>query len=300
MPAAQGQRSATARARGRLRAALREPLVHFLVLGAALFLAWPLMSGRVAPPPNQIVISAGQMQRAVDIFVKTNQRLPTAAEMSNLAEQEIQTEVEYREGLALGLDRDDEIIRRRIAQKLRFMVQDIVDQSAPSDAELQRFLDTHANDFGAEPQFAFSQVYLNPDRHGASLPQDAAKLLTRLNTSDGRLNYGVDSDVLPVPNDFEATPLHSIAGIFGDAFAQALASQKPGAWVGPVPSGYGMHLVLVRQIIPASAPRLRDVRAAVLREWSSAKRVEMNARTYQHMRAKYDIRVDMPKKAVVF
>ncbi len=277
-----------------LRAASAEPLVQFLALGAALFLLWPFVADRVAPPPNRIVISAGRMQRAVEIFDKTHARAPDAQELSDLAAQEVQTEVYYREGIALGLDRDDEIIRRRLQQKLTFMIQDIVDQSPPSDAELQHFLDTHPAEFAAEPQIAFSQVYLNPEQHGVKLDADSARLLAHLNASDGRLDYGADSDVLPVPNDFEATPLHEISSMFGEDFATAIAAQPAGRWMGPVHSGYGVHLVLVRQHIDGKPPKLSDIHDAVLREWQSARRDAANAEAYRQMRAKYTVQIDMP------
>jgi hypothetical protein len=248
----------------------------------------------VAPPPNLITISAGQVARAEEIFVKTHARPPGRDELADLVEQEIQSEVYYREGLALGLDRDDEIIRRRIAQKLKFMVQDIADQAAPSDADLQRFLDSHKADFAAEPQIGFSQIYLNPDRHGDALQQDATRLLARLNSGDGRLDYGRDSDVLPVPNDFESARLHEIAGIFGDDFAAAVAAQAPGRWVGPIRSGYGAHLVLVRTRIAGAAPQLAQVRADVLRAWQADRRSAANAEAYRQMRAKYAVKVDLP------
>jgi hypothetical protein len=273
---------------------LHDPLAHFIALGTALFLIWPFIGARLAPPPNQIVISQGQMRRAIDIFVKTHARPPTRDEVDSLAEQEIQTEVAYREGIALGLDRDDEIIRRRIAQKLRFMIQDVAERTAPTDADLQRFLATHADLFGAEPRVAFSQVYLNPTQHGQGLTRDAARLLKKLNAGDGRLDYAADSDVLPVPNDFEATSLRSVASMFGDDFAAAIDRQAPGRWVGPIASGYGMHLVLVRQRIEGAPPQLAQVRSAVLREWQSAQRTAANAEAYQQMRAKYRVSVDMP------
>jgi hypothetical protein len=295
-PGATGRAAAERRAGGAWRAWLRDPLAHFLLLAAALFLLWPLL-----PPPapsNRIVITQADMQRAVEIFVKTHDRAPNSAELADLAEQQIQSEVEYREGLALGLDRDDEIIRRRIAQKLRFMIQDVVEQSTPTDADLQRFLQAHPEEFGAEPSIAFSQVYLNPSRHAGTLPGDAGRLLQRLNHADGRLDYAADSDVLPVPNDFEATPLHVIAAMFGEDFASAVATQKPGAWLGPVTSGYGEHLVLVRQKIAGAAPQLAQVRHAVLREYQSAQRIEANAAAYRQMRAKYDIRVELPAASV--
>lgn len=280
--------------RSRVRAWLREPLLQFTVLGGALFLAWPLVEDKVAPPQNRIVISVKQTQRAIDYFYQTHLRLPDPDELQPLVEDEIQTEVEFREGLAIGLDRDDEIIRRRIKQKLDFMTQDIVDQAKPSDADLQAFLDRHKEQFGAGPQVVFSQIYLNPDRHGATLPADADRLLARLNGPDNRLDYGVDSDTLPVPNDFEATPVNEIAGMFGTDFAAALAQQPVGRWVGPIRSGYGVHLVLVRAVKPGKPPQLADVRDHVLREWQSEHRNAANLEAYRRMRAKYAISVEMP------
>jgi PPIC-type PPIASE domain len=271
---------------------LREPLLHFFVLGTALFLVWPLIAERVAPPSNQIVISQGQMQQVVERFARTHLRPPSPDELEGLAEQQVRSEVYYREGVALGLDRDDEIIRRRVVQKVEFMTQDIADQGVPSDAELQRYLDSHRDDFGGEDQIALSQIYLNPDRHRAALAADAARLLARLNAGDGRLNYGVDSDVLPVPNDFEAQPLHIIARTFGDEFAASVSAQSPGRWVGPIRSGYGFHLVLVRERRQGSPPQLPQVRDAVLREWQSAHRVLSNNRVYRQMRSKYSIKIE--------
>jgi hypothetical protein len=285
-------------ARG-MRSTLHEPLFHFVVLGLALFLIWPFIADRVAPPSTQIVISQGQMQRAIAVFYKTHLRPPNPEELNDLAEREIKTEVYYREGMALGLDRDDEIIQRRIAQKLQFMTQDTVDQVVPSDADLQRFLDTHRDDFGAELQIAFSQVYLNLDRHGDAIASDASRLLARLNAADGRLDYGADSDVLPLPNDFEATPMHVIANMFGGDFATAVAEQPLGRWVGPIRSGYGLHLVLIRERRQGSQPQLSQIRAAVLREWQSARRIEANQEAYRRMRAKYIIKVQMPRASEI-
>src|ERR1700735_2805977 len=163
------------KSRGRVRAWLREPLFQFTVIGGALFLGWPLIADKVAPPQNKIVISAQQMQRAMDYFYQTHLRQPDPDELQPLIEDEIQTEVEFREGIALGLDRDDEIIRRRIKQKLDFMTEDVIDQAKPSDAVLQAYLDSHRDQFGAGPQIVFSQIYLDPNRHGDHLATDAGK-----------------------------------------------------------------------------------------------------------------------------
>jgi hypothetical protein len=234
------------------------------------------------------------MQRAMDYFYQTHLRLPDPDELQPLVEAEIQTEVEFREGIALGLDRDDEIIRRRVKQKLEFMTEDVIDQAKPSDAELQKYLDDHRDEFGAGPRYVFSQIYLDPSRHGDKIAADANRLLARLNSGDGRLDYGVDSDTLPVPNDFEATPLHEVTAMLGTEFASALAQQSVGHWVGPIRSGYGLHLVLVREVKPGKPPELAEVRDQVVREFQSDRRTEANLEAYQKMRAKYAVSVEMP------
>lgn len=274
---------------------LSEPLLHFVLLGAGLFLLWGAFGDRLAAAPNRIVVSAGEMQRGIDIFQKTHLRPPDTDELKDLVEQQIEAEVYFREGVALGLDRDDEIIRRRMKQKLQFMIEDVVGQVPPTDAELQTYLDQHRENYGAEAEIAFSQVYLNPERRGDTITKDAQRLLARLNvTSDGRIDYAADGDILPVSNDFETTPLHVIAGMFGEDFAASLASQPVGQWVGPIRSGYGLHLVLVRQRKPAKAPILSEVRDAVARDWENAKRAEANRQAYLRMRDKYKITVEMP------
>jgi hypothetical protein len=278
-----------------IRAWSREPLVHFLLLGAGLFLLWGAVGDKLATGPNRIVISPGQLERAVDLWTKTHLRPPTADEFNGLVEQEIEEEVYFREGMAMGLDRDDEIIRRRLKQKLGFLTQDVADQATPTDAELQLYLDQHRDEFGAEPRFAFSQIYFNPDKHGDKADADARRLLARLNAGDGRLDYAALGDTVPVPHDFESAEPREIAKIFGQAFAEKIPDLPTGRWVGPVPSGYGLHVLLVRGRTAGRPPQLAEVRGAVLREWQNARRVELNAAFYQKMRAKYVIRVDLPQ-----
>ena len=280
--------------KSRVSALLREPLVQFIALGGLLFLAWSQVEDRVAPPQNRIVVTAQQIERATDYFYQTHLRLPDPDELQPLIEEEIQTEVEFREGQALGLDRDDEIIRRRIRQKLEFMTEDVIDQAKPTDAVLQAYLDAHRDQFGAGPQIVFSQIYLDPSRHGDHLAADADRLLARLNAGDGRLDYGVDSDTLPVPNDFEATALPDVTAMFGTDFAAALPRQPVGKWAGPVRSGYGIHLVLVRDVKTGKPPELAQVRDQVVREYQAEHRVEANQAAYRKMRAKYDISVQLP------
>ena len=145
---------------------LREPLLHFVVLGAALFGLDALMSERtVQAGSGEIVITQGRIESLVALFAKTWQRPPTPDELLGLVDDHVLEQALYREGMALGLDRDDTIVRRRLRQKMEFVVDDIIEQAAPTEAELEKWLAHHADSFALPDRYSFRHVYLNADRH---------------------------------------------------------------------------------------------------------------------------------------
>ena len=152
---------------------LREPLLHFLLLGAAIFAAYSLVSQRSGDEPGNIVISAGQVAAIELGFTRTWHRPPTRDELEGLIRDRVREEVYYREAMALGLDKDDTIIRRRLRQKMEFLTDDVVAQAQPTDAELNAYLTAHPDSFRVQREFTFSQVYLNPDKHGEHLARDS-------------------------------------------------------------------------------------------------------------------------------
>jgi hypothetical protein len=274
---------------------LGEPLVQFLILGAGLFLLWSLMGEKPAAA-TRIVVTAGQVRHLIEIFERTHLRPPAPGELQSLIDREVRNEVYYREGIRLGLDRDDEIIRRRLAQKVQFVLQDNTEPEAPGDTTLQEFLDRHPGAYGGEPSVAFSQIYLNPERHRDA--QDADRVLARLEAGSGRIDYAADADPLPVPADFELTPLSTVQRVFGSTFAAALIQQPVGRWVGPIRSGFGTHLVLLRKVVAGRHPRLEDVREAVQRDWHAEQRARANDESYRRMLSNYRIAIESPPPAV--
>jgi hypothetical protein len=144
--------------------------------------------------------------------------------------------------VALGLDRDDTIIRRRLRQKMEFISDDIAAQAPPTDAELNDFLKAHPDKFRVEQQFTFRQLYLNPAKHGANLASDAAQLLAKLKPPGGKADVPALGDAFMLDHDFTALPAGEIAKQFGQDFAAHLVRLKPGQWQGPVESGFGVHL----------------------------------------------------------
>jgi hypothetical protein len=272
---------------------LREPLVHFLAIGAAFFLLWHFLGDRVTPQPDRIVITPGHVERLAQQWTKTHLRPPSADELAALVEQEIDEEVLYREAIAMGLDRDDLVIRRRLAVKMDFLTEDVAAVATPTDEQLQAFLTQHPDKFNIESLITFTQVYVNRAQRGKGASAEAERLLALLNdkTKPDSKTLG---DPLPLPNEYEAATEADVARLFGREFPKKLSALPVGRWSGPVESGYGLHLILVRKRTAGRLPPLNEVRDAVLGEWRAAQRQELNANLRRQRRARYAVTVQWP------
>jgi len=271
---------------------LKEPLVHFLVLGALLFAGWGLLNRGGAPAPRQIVVSQSQLASMGEAFSRTWQRPPSRKEWGGLIRDRVREEVYYREALALGLDKDDIIIRRRLRQKMEFVSDDIGPLAQPTDAELAAYLAAHPDSFRVEQRFTFKQMYLNPKEHGEDLARDSARLLARLNRPGTKADASALGDAFLLEHRFVAVPASEVAMQFGEKFAAKLSAIPPGRWQGPVESGYGVHLVLVSERTEGGAPALADVRDAVRREWENTRRKEANETFYQDLLKRYTVTIE--------
>ncbi len=274
-----------------------EPLVHFLLLGAGLFVAFGLVGERTGSEPGEIVTTQGQIESLAIGFARTWQRPPTDPELEGLIRDYIRDEVYYREAMALGLDKDDIVIRRRLRQKMEFVTDDIAAQAEPTVDELSAYLKAHPETFRVEGRFTFRQVYLNPDRHGQNLARDAEVLLAKLNEAGGKADVSALGDPFLLSHKFEAVPGSEVAKQFGEAFAAKLGALSPGQWQGPVESGYGVHLVFVGQRARGRVPALEEVREAVRREWANAERLEANEKLYQGLLKRYTVTIERPQPA---
>jgi len=280
-----------------LKGLLREPLVHFLLLGAALFAldAW-LRQPPAADAGREIVVGAARINTLAQNFKRTWQRPPTRSELEGLVEDYVREEVLYREALALGLDRDDTVIRRRLRQKMEFVSDDAAALHTPSDQELADWLAANPDDFRIERRATFDQVYLDPRLRGDALEADAKRMLDELNRADASAKPSGQGDGLLLLNPrFEDLPQGEVRRLFGNAFAEALFEQPVGRWVGPIDSGYGSHLVRLQATTPGGVARLEEVRPLLEREWANARRKELGESFYAELRARYRVTVKMPE-----
>jgi len=281
------------RVRTTLRRWAREPLLHFLVLGALLFLVFNWRGGG-GPNSNRIVITPGQIDSMAAGFARTWQRPPSEAELKGLIDDYVREEIATREAMALGLDRDDTIIRRRLRQKLEFVAEDTTDATPPTEAELQAWMTQHPETFRIEPQVAFRQVYLNPDKHASSTEVEGQRLLRQLAAGGPRVDTAALGDPLMVPREVERTPRAEVARVFGEEFADAVLKVEPGRWTGPLRSGYGLHFVFVTERQEERTQALAEVRPLVEREFLSARRTRELSQMYERLLERY--RVTMEKR----
>jgi hypothetical protein len=267
-------------------------LVHFLLLGGLLFGAWYVFNDQTPiSDANRIVIDEAQVASLAASFQRTWLRLPTHEELAGLVQDRVKEEILYREALALGLDQDDQVIRRRLRQKMEFLSTDLTEPKPPTEAELQAYLDAHRDRFRTSESLSFTQVYLKEDEQ-----ERATALLQRLAghpPSQLELDQLGDASLLPATMQQANQP--EIGRVFGKDFADALSAAALGRWSGPYASPYGKHLVYVSDRQPAQEPKLSEVRTAVEREWQAERGREANARFYQALRERYSVEVAYPK-----
>lgn len=277
-----------------MKTLLREPLVHFLALGALLFAFFEWRGGS-GPGSNRIAVTPGLVEHLAAGFARTWQRPPTEEELKGLIDDHVKEEIATREAMAAGLDRDDTIVRRRLRQKLEFLVEDAADQAPPSEADLRAWLDRHPDAFRTAATVALRQVYVNTSRRGSAAGAEAARLLARLRSDGADAPIGTIGDASLLPQEIPLGPETEVARVFGDAFARSVGAIEPGEWTGPVESAYGLHLVLVRERLAAAPPDLAEVRRLVERELTAERRKAQLQALYDRLLVKYTVTIEMPR-----
>jgi hypothetical protein len=271
---------------------LREPLLHFILLGAAIFAVYGFVTRHRTDKPGEIVVTQGTLENIITGFTRTWQRPPTEEELRGQVREYLREEAAYREALAMGLDRDDTIVRRRLRQKLEFLSDDLATRVEPTDADLQSFLQTHPGLFQSEPRFTFRHVYLNPQQHGANRAADEARLLAELQRGGANADLSSLGDPFLLAPSFQNVSLAEVKQVFGDQFASALAALPTSHWQGPVASGYGAHFVFLSQRTEGSLPALPEIRDQVRREWFNTRRSEATEKFYQALLKRYTVKIE--------
>lgn len=269
---------------------LKEPLMHFLLIGTGIFVLYGWIAGVDQFRTNEIKITSAKQKNLALAFSRTWQRPPTQSELDGLIKDFIQEEIAYREGVAMQFDVDDIIIRRRLRQKLEIFAKDVVSQSPPTDQQLQDYLDENSSDYLIQPLYTFRHVLFRVDDDAVHASERAMSTLQSLRSGDADAETAGDASLLPA--SFTRARSAEVDATFGTGFAEQLEGLQPGEWHGPVRSGIGLHLVLIDERIDARMPALDEVRAEVMRDLQAANYSTGLALLYERLAEKYTITVD--------
>jgi peptidyl-prolyl cis-trans isomerase C len=275
---------------------LREPLVHFLLIGAALFVLYAFVNrGQSGNVNHQIVISLDDVKQLDISFVSQWHRQPTQEEFTGLIESFIRQEILYREGLAMGLDKDDTIVKRRMAQKMEFLSEDVASAHEPSTQELKDWYAKNSQKFALPDRATFRHLFFSFDRRGQRAESDAAATLAKIadKPEDSRTAVAL-ADPFMFQDYYGDRGPDQLAKEFGPSFALGLFKLKPGSWQGPIESGYGWHLVWIESIVPGRIPAFEEVEPDVKTAWLADQKMIAWQQAYAAMRAKYDVMVPQP------
>ena len=282
----------------------REPLLHFVLLGAGLFALDAFLSERSAEARERaesgrsVVVKPGSIDSLIARFVKTRQRGPTPQELRELVDDHVLEEVLYREGTALGLDQDDTIVRRRVRQKMEFLVDDLADLVEPTEEDLARWLAEHPDAYRDPDTVSFRQLFLSSERRGEALGSDAESILATLRDNTGPADPRDLADTTLLDHAFRRVDMDVVALTFGEPFAERLAQLPTDTWSGPIHSPFGAHLVIVDERVVGDLPELAGVRDAVLRDWIYEQREQAAARAYRELVESYEVSIEWPADLV--
>jgi hypothetical protein len=268
---------------------LRDPLLHFIIAGGVLVALFQLTGSGGERSPEEIVVTAAQVASLKAAFAQSWGREPTAEEAENLVAEHIRDEVFYREAVAMGLDKDDAVIRRRLRQKMEF-VAEVATEAEPTEAELKAYVGENAEKFRTEPTYSFSHVYFKLQTGPGLGPEKLNALLKALN--DGAAQPEEQGDAFLPGFQFDGWTRSGVAQIFGETFASALEDAPLDRWGGPVASVYGVHLIHVGAREAATDPPFDEIRQVARREWLLDQREAANDALYDKLKARYTVRVE--------
>lgn len=265
---------------------LKDPLVLFLLLGVAIFAI-----DAMRPDAGDDVVRVGRLDiaRLSDQWRAQMGRAPTEAELSGLVDAHVREEMLVREALKMGLDDNDVIVRRRLAQKLTFLTEDLALLEPATERQLTDYFEADRERYRVPARFTFSHAYFSPDRR-ATAREDAAAALAQVNDE----NWRTIGDPFMLRRTYAHVTRADVRKDFGTAFSEALPELEGDGWLGPVESGYGFHLVRIDRRTPSRLPTFGEVRARVATDYDAQRRSDANERYYETLAAQYRIEIEIP------
>jgi peptidyl-prolyl cis-trans isomerase C len=280
---------------------LREPLVHFLLIGLALFVVYGALQKvpRRGSTSDLIELTQDDLRQLRTAFTAQWQRPPTSQEFQGLLDAKVREEILYREALALRLDKDDTIVKRRMAQKMEFLSEDVTAAHEPTMQELKDWFAKNPQGFALPGRATFRHLFFSFDRRGQKAQEDAARALKKLvGKPEDYPAASALTDPFMLQDYYRDRTPEQLAKELGSNFALSLFRLAPGSWQGPIESGYGWHLVWIDSLTPGRVPAFEEIEPEVKSEWMAAQRAEYKRKAYESMRQRYEVVLPQaPEKA---
>lgn len=270
---------------------LHEPLFHFLLIGLGLFLLFSqLNTNEESNDDKSILITQAKVDAMTASYLKQRARTPMDNELQGLIESEIREEVLYREAIALGLDKDDGVIRRRLAQKMKYLFEDLTVIDEPNDEDLQKFFKANISKFTLPATRSFYQVYLDPKKHKDNLEEELKTVMAHLKVISLENAFSLGDRSL-LAYHFSKRRKSDVKNRFGESFSKNLFKAPIHSWQGPFESAYGIHFVYIDAKDEDVFPELKQVREDVLEEYKREKTLEANEIFYNSIKDRYSIKI---------
>jgi hypothetical protein len=274
---------------------LREPLLHFIVLGAGLFALYRSVGDAEVVEPARIVVTPEQIQHWAATFEQAWQRPPTDKELEDVVNDQVETEVLSREAMSLGLHENDPMIDMRLRQKMEFLAEDSADIKAPTEAELSVYLDEHREAYRERPRFSFRQVCIETEGRDDA-EGETRSLLAKLKKEGPDADIHGLGDRVDLPNEFVDQSWDDVSNQLGEPFAERLDGAQIGQWVGPLPSGFGLHVVFISEHQQGAVPPLEEVRDLVANDLTNERRFQAFRKFIDDLMAKYSVTIEWPER----
>ncbi len=279
---------------------IREPLLHFLLIGTLLFVVFDFLNDEPEQEQLKVInVTKADIENLANNFRNTWQRPPSEQEISQLIEEKIRDDITYQEALALGLQNEDTYIKRRLRMKLESLYIDLSARNKPTESELESYLKRHSDDFVIDSQLAFSQIYFSPKQSQPSLEEQIQAAKEQLAQNGTQVDIEQLGDTTLLASHYPMMSIKTVYNQFGKAFADSIDTLVQGKWVGPIRSHYGYHLVKVEQRIPSYVPELSEVKLTAERGVISERRQQLLDRHYRRLRQQYTVNIDSDEKQEV-
>lgn len=270
-----------------LKRFLREPFLHFCLIGSLIFVLFGMINDNQQTADDVIVVSAERTFQLKSQFEATWKRPPTVKELDHLIEGHVREEVYYRDALSLALDRNDAMVRRRLHQKMEFLIDTGSYLEEPAPGELEAYFTANDQAYRQRPRLAIEQIYLGEKPNSVNVTQFLAAL-----NSDPDTDSTVMGERTFLPAHLGLSTSEAIDNVFGQGFFAQLVEMPQDKWVGPVVSSFGIHLVRISDRLREQTPALSEIRDLVLRDWREAKAFDVRENDYMKRRSRFIIKID--------